>query len=153
MERHLSPFLALGLFFGTLSVQGAPAGEPQDYLLATQYLCQTKDVVVRSGPALISRGRGIDELRYKAEAGRNQTLTFGSQRETMIWPRVAKGHFDKSLNILARGPSGAYHIIQEVDLGDAQKTRSIVRLSAKNHRGEVRPISCQIEMEWVKKTK
>lgn len=153
MERILSPILALGLFFGTLTVQAAPAGSPQDYNLRTKYLCQTNGVVVRHQQATVSDGQDIDELNFVASPGRNQTLTFGGGREYMIWPRVANGTFTKSLNVLSKDTAGTYKIIQEVDLGSSQKTKSSISLTAKDQQGDDRPVSCKIEMEWVKKIK
>ncbi|WP_413288616.1 hypothetical protein [Bdellovibrio sp. HCB337] len=153
MERMLSPILALGLFFGTLTVQAAPGGSPQDFNLRTKYSCQANGVVVRNNKTVVSNGQGIDEVDFMARAGGNQALTFGRNREHMIWPRTAKGTFNKTLNVLSRDSSGTYKLMQELDLGATQKTTTRISLVAKDAQGDDRPVNCQIEMQWVKKTK
>lgn len=153
METIWSPILALGLFFGTLSAQAAPAGLPQEYGLRTKYFCRVNDVIVHNKHIVVGLGQGVDEINFVADPGANQSLTFGNNRNYMIWPRVANGTFNKSLEVLARDKSGTYKIIQEVDMGDAQKTKSNISLITKDQLGEDRPVSCQIEMEWIKKAK
>lgn len=151
MERLISPILSLGLIFGTFAVQAAPTGAPKDFALQTKYTCQANGVVIHSKQKLISNGQGVDEIQYVASVGRNQTLTFGSEREYMIWPRAANGTFNKSLNVLARDKSGTYRIVQEIDMGDTARTKTSVSLTAKDREGDDRPVSCRIEMAWTKK--
>lgn len=151
MERLISPILSLGLIFGTFAAQAAPSGSPKDFALQTKYTCQANGVVVHNKQKVVSSGQGIDEIQYVAGVGRNQTLTFGSEREYMIWPRAANGTFNKSLNVLARDKSGTYKIVQEIDMGDTQKTKTSVSLTAKDREGDDRPVSCRIEMAWTKK--
>jgi len=151
MERIICPILATGLIFGTFAAQAAPLGEPKDYALQTKYACQANGVVIHSQQKKLSDGQGIDEIQYVANVGRNQALTFGNEREYMIWPRAANGTFDKSLNVLSRDKSGVYKIMQEIDLGESQKTKTNVSVTVKDRDGEERPISCRIEMSWIKK--
>lgn len=154
MERLLSPFLTSGLIFGTLTLaQAAPLGSPQDYVLQTKYFCQANGVVVRNKQKIVSNGHGIDQVQFVSNPGKNQALVFGDKREYMIWPRVANGTFTKSLNILSRGNSGVYKVVQEVDMGESQKTKTSIGLSVKDGQGEARPVSCKIEMEWLKRVK
>lgn len=152
MERVLSPILAVGLILGTLTVQAAPAGSPQNYALRTKYRCQANGILVRNKKAVVSSGQGIDEVSFEADPGDQQSLTFGRNREYMVWPRAASGSFRKSLNVLSRDSSGAYKIVQEVDMGDTQITKTNISFTAKDKQGDERPISCRIDMEWVKKT-
>ncbi|HEY8272250.1 MAG TPA: hypothetical protein VIG33_15270 [Pseudobdellovibrionaceae bacterium] len=154
MERKLNSFLALGLIFGTFSsTQAAPIGSPQDYILQTKYLCQANGIVVRNKQKLVSNGRGVDEVQFVANAGKNQALMFGGKSEYMILPQVTNGTFTKSLNVLSRDRSGTYKVVQEVDMGETQKTKTNIGLSVKDGQGEARPVSCRIEMEWLKRAK
>ncbi|MGZ3742942.1 MAG: hypothetical protein ACXWRE_08655 [Pseudobdellovibrionaceae bacterium] len=155
MERKLNSILTSGLIFGTFvtSAQASPPGSPQDYALQTKYHCQANGVVVRNHQKLVSNGRGVEEVQFVANAGKNQALIFGGNREYMIWPRVANGTFSKSLNVLSRDSSGTYKLIQEVDMGENQKTKTSIGLSVKDGQGEIRPVSCRIEMEWLKRAK
>jgi hypothetical protein len=153
MKHILSPILAFGLIFGTFMAQAAPKGSPQNYVLQTKYICQANGIVVRDKQKLVSNGRGVDEIQFVASAGGNQALTFGSDREYMIRPRAANGTFMKSLNVLSRDSSGTYKIMQEVDMGANQRTKTSIGLSVKDGLGEARPVSCRIEMEWQKKVK
>jgi len=151
MERFIRPILASGLILGTLVAQAAPTGAAKDFALQTKYNCQANGVAIHNKQKVISNGRGIDEVQFTAEAGRNQTLTFGEDREYMIWPRTAKGTFEKSLNVLSRDKSGTYKIVQEIDLGDAQKTKTNISVTVKDREGDERPVSCRIEMTWIKR--
>lgn len=153
MERMFSPILAISLFFGTFTVHAAPASSPQDFNLRTKYSCQANGVIVRNKKAIVSNGQGIDEVQFLASPGGNQTLTFGPNREQMIWPRTANGTFNKTLNVLSRDSSGTYKIMQELDLGTTQKTTTNISLVAKDSQGDDRQVNCRIEMQWVKKTK
>lgn len=151
MERNLRQFLAAGLIFGTPLCMAAPLGTPQDYRLKTNYLCQTNGVVVRNSDRVVSRGgNGFEEIKFSAYPGRSQALTFG-KREYMIWPRVTNGSFEKNLNVLVRDGKGKYRIVQEIGLGDAQKTKTNVALTVKQGTDQEKPVTCKIEMEWVKK--
>lgn len=152
MERLVSPILSLGLIFVTLTAGAAPKGESQDYALRTTYVCQANGVLVQNKKQIVSDGHGVDEVEFVARAGRNQALTFGDDQEYMIWPRVANGTFDKSLNVLTREKSGVYKIIQEIDLGDSQKTKTNVSMNVKGVQGDPRHVSCRVEMEWIKKS-
>lgn len=151
MRQIFRPILALGLFFGMSVALAAPLGEPKDYELQTKYGCQANGVPVYNKDRVVSDGLGIDEVQFTARAGQNQALTFGAERDYMIWPRTAKGSFNKALNVLARDKSGHYQIVQEIDLGDSQKTKSIVNLTVKDEEGAGRQVHCRIEMAWQKK--
>lgn len=151
MERLMSPILAFGLIFGTLAAHASPVGSPKDFSLQTKYLCQANGIVIHNKQKTVSDGRTLDEVKYVANAGKNQTLVFGSERQYMIWPRAANGTFGKSLNVLARDKSGTYKIVQEVDMGETQKTTTNISLSVKDREGDDRPVSCRVEMAWTKK--
>lgn len=152
MERLFSPILALGLIFGTFTTANAvPAGAPKDFALQTKYSCQANGIIIHNKQKLVSNGRTLDEVKYVASVGRNQALTFGSERQYMIWPRAANGTFNKSLNVLSRDKSGTYRIVQEIDMGDTAKTKTAVSLTVKDGEGDERPVSCKIEMAWTKK--
>ena len=151
MERLYRPILAFSLIFGTLAVEAAPAGAPKDFNIQTKYSCRANGVVIQNKQKVLSDGRGVEEIQFVATAGKNQGLTFGNDQEYMIWPRTAKGTFAKNLNILSRDKSGTYKIIQEVDMGETQKTKTSISLTVKDREGDDRPVSCRIEMAWVKK--
>ncbi len=154
MERLISSILALGLIFGTFSALAAPKGSPYDYALQTKYLCYANGVVVQNKQKIVSNGRALGEVSFVAHAGRNQTLTFRrGTGEYIIWPRVAHKGFGKSLNILSRKESGDFMIVQEIDMGDSQRTKTSINLSIKDEQEEARQISCRIELEWLKKVK
>jgi hypothetical protein len=155
MERNLRQILAFGasagLIFVTDICMAAPVGMPQDYRLKTNYLCQTNGAVVRYNQQVVSNGgRGVQEFKFSAFPGRNQTLTFGN-REYKIWPRVTGETFEKTLNVLARDEKGQFQIVQEIGLGNAQKTKTNVALTVKRGTDDEKPVTCKIEMEWIKK--
>jgi hypothetical protein len=154
MGRKLNPIVALGLVFGIfMAAQANTKGRAHGFALQTKYLCQANGVLVRHKQKLVSLGQGNDEIQFVANAGRDQALTFGVAREYMIWPQVAKGTLRKSLSVLSRDTSGKYKVIQEVDMGETQKTKTSISLSVKDGQGKMRPVSCRIEMAWVKKVK
>lgn len=150
MERAVGQFLAFGLIFVTINAHSAPAGISNEFRLQTKYSCQANGVVVRHQDRIISRGEGFGEVKFVAAAGRTQALTFGDHRDYMIWPRVNNRSFNKSLNVMVKEKSGNYKIIQEVDVGDAKKTRTMIGLTVREGKEEF-PVNCKMELEWVKK--
>jgi len=153
MARFKYSILSLGLIFVTAGAMAAPAGVPQDYNLKTKYSCQANGVSIHSQNKLISRGDGIDDVVFVAQPGTNQALSLNG-RQYMIWPRVSKGTFDKSLNVLAKDSAQKYQIMQEIDLGDSQKTKTNIGVTVKDPRsGEEKLVSCRVELEWLKKTR
>lgn len=151
MERFCRPILAFSLIFGTLVTETAPLGAPKDFSIQTQYSCRANGVVIQNKQKVLSDGTTLEEIQFVAKAGRNQALTFGNDQDYMIWPRTAKGTFEKTLNVLSRDKSGTYRIVQEVDMGETQKTKTSISLTVKDREGGDRPVSCRIEMAWVKK--
>lgn len=138
MERTLKQFLAFGLIFGTHVSMAAPVGTPSEYDIQTSYRCQSN---------------GVSVYNHTSAPGRTQRIGFG-QKEYMIWPRVSAGNFEKNINVLVKDEeSGKYKIAQEIDLGDAQKTTTNVSMTLKRGTEQEKPVTCKVEMEWVKKTK
>lgn len=151
MERLLRLISALSLIFVTLAAEAAPLGSPRDFRMQTKYSCRANGVVIQNKQKVLSDGNTLEEIQFIAHTGRNQALTFGNDQEYMIWPRTAKGTFTKTLNVLSREKSGAYKIVQEVDMGKTQKTKTSISLTVKDGDGDDRPVSCRIEMAWVRK--
>jgi len=151
MERKLRPILATGLIFVTLSAHASASESPNNFTLQTKYSCQANGIVVRNKDKVLGSGDQLDEVKFLALPGRNQTLTFGD-RDYMIWPRAIQGTFGKSLNVLAKDGASGYKIVQEIDLGEAQKTKTSIGLTVKDHQGEEHPVSCRVEIEWKRKT-
>jgi hypothetical protein len=153
MARFKYSILSAGLFFVTLGAQAIPAGTPQDYNLKTTYSCQANGVSIHSQNKLISRGDSLREVVYTAAAGTNQALSLNG-RQYMIWPRVSKGTFEKSLNVLAKDSGQKYQIMQEIDLGDSQKTKTNVGVTVRDQKsGEEKLVTCKVELEWLKKVR
>lgn len=151
MERLKSPILSLVIFFGTFHAQAMPAGQPQDYSIRTKYSCAAQGVTLRNKNALISDGTSIDDVVFTTVPGGIQSLSVGDG-QYLIWPRVKAGSFEKSFNLLSRQSDEKYRIVQEVELGDSQKTKSNVSMTLKDRLGSERVVFCRVEMEWIKKT-
>ena len=154
MARFQLQFLSAVLIFVTSgAVVAAPAGNAEDYNLTTKYSCQANGVSVHSQNKLISQGDTMQEVVFTAKPGSNQALSLNG-RQYMIWPRVTKGSFEKSLNILAKDTSQKYQIMQEIDLGNSQKTKTNVGVTVKDPKsGEEKLVSCRVELEWLKKNR
>ncbi len=151
MERFMGPILSLVLFFGTLYARAVPAGQPQDYSIRTKYSCAAQGVTLRNNSALISDGTSVDDVVFTTLPGGTQSLSVGDG-QYLIWPRVKPGSFEKSFNLLSRLSDEKYRIVQEVALGDSQKTKSNVSMTLKDRQGTERVAFCRVEMEWMKKT-
>jgi uncharacterized beta-barrel protein YwiB (DUF1934 family) len=149
MELSFRQFLAMAVIFCTQSVLAAPKGEVKDFTVKTVYQCHTNGVVVRHGAKAISGPKSYD-VKFVAQPGQNQSLTFG-EREYKIWPQVTNSTFNKSISVFVRDDSGKFNIAQEIMLGDAQKTKTTIALTVKEGTNQERPVTCGIEMEWVKK--
>lgn len=153
MARLQSHFLSLALIFVTGQSMATPLGAPEDYNLTTKYSCQVNGVSVHSQNKLVSHGDPMQEVIFAAKPGANQALSL-NDRQYMIWPRVTKGSFEKSLSILSKDTSQKYQIMQEIDLGNGQKTKTNVGVTVKDRKsGEERLVTCRVELEWLKKTR
>ena len=153
MARLQSQILSVVLIFATGQSMAAPAGSADDYNLTTKYSCQANGVSVHSQNKLISQGDSMQDVVFTAKPGANQALSLNG-RQYMIWPRVTKGSFEKSLNILAKDSSQKYQIMQEIDLGNSQKTKTNIGVTVKDRKsGEEKLVSCRVELEWLKKTR
>jgi hypothetical protein len=153
MGRLQYSILSAGLIFGTFVAQASPSGNPQDYKLRTKYSCQANGITVHSKNKLISNGSTLREVKFTAPPGGSQALSLNN-REYMIWPRAIGTSFGKSINVLARdADTQKYRIIQEIELSDSQKTKTSVGVTVKDRQGEERLVSCQVEMEWLKKNR
>jgi hypothetical protein len=152
MERKISPILSLGILFFNLAAHAVPAGVPQDYNLRTSYSCQANGISVHNKEKVISSGETLNEVKFTAIPGGNQSLSFG-EKDYIIWPRAVTGTFTKSLNLLVRDSAQKYRIMQEIDLGDSQKTKTNISMTVRDRQGDERPVSCRVEVEWLKKAK